>query len=284
MVIYGEVLFLENAITGAMLLWMTSHVCGLTMERNRWIMGSMLCGVFSFGLFLNNVGILWMVFIKLLFSLALMGICFHGKRLALTVLVFFVVSFLMGGITMGLAYTETFTWLHIMFGCSACTMVVWLMIQVMKDQWFRFQTRAAVTIVYQGKRIRGLGFVDTGNVLTEPFSGLPVCLVSRRLWNQLFLENQVQEKESLTLDYGTPDGRLGKLQLLRPDCMEIHWKHELCSYDVMIGRFLDEKSPDLWGGDCDVLIQGTLLEWSGLEGEKGEYFHDFNENQGNYVG
>ena len=49
-----------------------------------------------------------------------------------------------------------------------------------------------VYIEYQGKGLKCSGFEDSGNLLTEPFSGLPVMLVSRDMAEELLSEETVR--------------------------------------------------------------------------------------------
>ena len=56
MVVYGEVLFLENAIIGALLLWMTKRICGEEVSKTKLLLGAVLCGLYAFTLFQREIG------------------------------------------------------------------------------------------------------------------------------------------------------------------------------------------------------------------------------------
>ncbi|MBR4074111.1 MAG: sigma-E processing peptidase SpoIIGA, partial [Firmicutes bacterium] len=59
MVIYGEVLFLENAVVGALILWMTSRLCNEILSMHQMVLGSVLCGLYSFTLFQGEFHWIW---------------------------------------------------------------------------------------------------------------------------------------------------------------------------------------------------------------------------------
>ena len=56
MVIYGEILFMENAAAGALLLWMTKALCGCSWTGKRLLLGASLCGLYAFTLFQETQG------------------------------------------------------------------------------------------------------------------------------------------------------------------------------------------------------------------------------------
>ena len=53
MVVYAEYLFLENFITGLIILYFSGRICGRKTKKIRLCAGGALCGLFSFTLFVN---------------------------------------------------------------------------------------------------------------------------------------------------------------------------------------------------------------------------------------
>lgn len=47
-----------------------------------------------------------------------------------------------------------------------------------------------VSVVYQGRSIRGTALLDTGNELTEPFSGEPVCVADKVFFDRFFANGE----------------------------------------------------------------------------------------------
>ena len=106
MTVYGELLFLENFITGMVILYLTGKLCGRKRSRSGMVLGGLMCGSYSFVLFVPMV---WPAALagKLAFSLmAILAAFGYGGRIQYlkTVAVFYIVSFLMGGVTVGLMY------------------------------------------------------------------------------------------------------------------------------------------------------------------------------------
>ena len=106
MTVYGEALFLENFITGLVILYLTGKLCGRKRSRSGMALGGLMCGVYSFVLFIPMIFPAALAG-KLAFSLLVILAAFgYGNRQTYlkTVGVFYIVSFLMGGITVGLMY------------------------------------------------------------------------------------------------------------------------------------------------------------------------------------
>lgn len=278
MVIYGEILFLENAASGAILLWMTGRLCGCVFKKKRLIFGAVMCGVYAFSIF-QETGAAVSFLQKLLFSAVLMAACF-GKckagRFVLHMLVFYGLSFLMGGITMGLAgllaspasffkggfYLEHMTFLHIFSGCGATVLTVRLLLSFVRESRHRFQTRASVTVLYRGKEIKAGGFLDSGNLLMDPLRGRPVCLVTESLW--LRLAEAAGESSSLEgmreLSYRTASGEEDMLCVIPPDRIQIKREKGISSHRVTLAVVKKDGQERPWGAETDILLHGWLID------------------------
>ena len=267
MIIFGEILFLENALTGGILLILTGKLCGVSCSRGRLVVGSILCGMYSFTLFQGEIPILLSIMEILLFSMLLIRICFGVQRLVLSVLVFFSVSFLMGGMTMGLAnmmstpavaangsfYLEQMTFLHIASGVGATSIAVWLMLELLHDRRMRNKTICDVRIVYKGKNYFVSGFMDTGNQLYDTGSGTPVCLVSGDLWRQL----SDSGREIHQICYYDATGREDQLSVLRSAEIRIGTGKRERRYAAVLGIAAHQEEHWRWDG-CQILLHGCF--------------------------
>lgn len=195
MVIYGEYLFAENFITGYLILKLTGKICGLQALKGRLFLGSGLCGFYSFVLFLNGMPILFGLGLKISFSMVLIFFVFGKKekaRFKKMVLVFYLVSFALGGITIGMMYflgipgvsnnsslyIEQISYFNIAIGCAIAYLAINLFAQFIRGrQLDESGVIAQVEITLNGKKTVLRGMVDTGNFLTDPCSGKPVFLI-----------------------------------------------------------------------------------------------------------
>lgn len=195
MVVYAEYLFLENAVTGGMILLLTGKISGVRCRRGSLILGSVLCGLDSFALLWKEPDPVPVLLAKLGFSAVLVLIAFRPKKprpfLRIT-LVLYLVSFAMGGITIGMMYflgiagmtqnTAVYLgaagYLYILPGCIASWMILGFLADLIKGRLTQERTFADVEIVLEGRTTKLLGMVDTGNFLVDPLSGKPVMVIT----------------------------------------------------------------------------------------------------------
>jgi stage II sporulation protein GA (sporulation sigma-E factor processing peptidase) len=215
-VIYAEYLFLENAVTGAIILLLTGKISGIRSQKRLLVLGGILCGSYSFILFWDTLHPVLAILSKLGFSAALVLIVFQPKRLrpfARITLVFYLVSFAMGGITIGMmyflgiagvtrnssVYLGAAGYLYILLGCALTFLLFSIFAEFIRGRLIKERTFADVEIAMEGRSVTMKGMVDTGNFLSDPLTGKPVMIISASAAKQLlpeeFVDEAVKEKD-----------------------------------------------------------------------------------------
>jgi len=193
--VYGEVLFIENFITGWIILVLTARLRGYKLDKLRIATGSVMCGGFAFILF---VPLHWLMTLvsKLLFSVVIVLVVFGAKTLrnvVKTAGVFYVVSFLMGGTTIALMYMlkipgmtgngsfifKGVTFLQITAGIAVTWYLGSWLAGLLREKVLQQQVLHQVTVQIAGNEWQLKGMVDTGNSLVEPVTGWPVAVLSK---------------------------------------------------------------------------------------------------------
>lgn len=195
MSVYGEVLFAENCITGAVILLLTGKLSGYKPHKVRIAAGSVMCGIYSFILF---VPLSWYMAVatKLIFSVvAVMAVYGAGtwRSVIKNAGVFYTVSFLMGGVTVALMYMTGLPFMtangsFVLKGVNfvqitAGVAVTWYlgsgMATMLKEKRLRENVIKEVEIYISGKMWKMKALIDTGNFLKDPLTGYPVAVVSK---------------------------------------------------------------------------------------------------------
>lgn len=210
MVIYAEYLFLENAVTGGMILLLTGKISGIRCKKGLLVFGSMLCGIYAFILFWDTLNPAVALLSKLVFSAAVVYAVFRPKGpvpFARVTLVFYLVSFAMGGITIGMMYflgimgvtqnTAVYLgpmgYVYILFGCILTWIIFSFFAAFVKGRMVRERTWADVEIAMEGRSVAMKGMVDTGNFLKDPLTGKPVMIISSEAAKRFLPEELVAE-------------------------------------------------------------------------------------------
>lgn len=288
MVVYGELLFLENAMIGAVLLYLTGAICGSTggnTQRHgrrrtagttwkaagiRLAAGAVMCGAFSLVIFLDAKAPL-MLLMEAAFAVMVCAVVFGRGRAAgcrenatcrgnakrkgtgwrrpallwgflrrlpwQQALTFLLVTYFMGGITMGLLLVTDNTgiytaagiytgdmkagWLALFVGISFIT--VKQMIRTIKRKKFYSEHVFTTVISVAGRTVEAGAFLDTGNSLREPVSGRPVAVAGSELWQRMEATGLVTENRFCIVPYGTVGGG-GVLTAVRTDHIEVDGK------------------------------------------------------------
>ena len=211
MVVYGEILFMENTIIGAVLLYLTGEICRQSLRGPGLISGSIMCGAFSLVIFLGAKGAA-MVLMEVVFAVAVCTVAFGRKRKrgsrgcfsskvcsALQwekSIVFILVTYFMGGVVMGLLllmdqqgiytaagiYTgEMKAAMLAVFICLGYMTVIQI-IKTVRSRKLYEENSFHVVIDFGEGSIETRAFLDTGNHLKEPITGKPVAVASQELW------------------------------------------------------------------------------------------------------
>lgn len=212
MVIYAEYLFAENLITGGMILLLTGKLIGLTVKLQRLIPGSILCGLYAFVLFWDPVYAWLAVLSKVAFSVIIVKLVFHVKLwrpFLRTLLIFYLISLSMGGITIGVVYfmnfsgvtrnsaiyMDGFTYLQVTSGCLLTYLIFYFVASFFKERLTQSRTMGKVKITCFDKQVEVMGLVDTGNFLADPMTGKPVLVLSMQAARRLLPEEMIREMD-----------------------------------------------------------------------------------------
>ncbi|MCB6992491.1 sigma-E processing peptidase SpoIIGA [bacterium 210820-DFI.6.37] len=273
MTIYSEYLFLENFITGLIILILTGKLCGRRTGRLRIILGAAMCGAYSFILFVPLAAPAALAG-KLAFSLAVILAVFgyRGKRCyGKTVAVFYIVSFLMGGITVGIMYTAKVPGLSAngsvyLHGITYLQVAAGILVTWVTGSWLaefirgKLQKEKVFTdmeVEIAEKKWKLRAFVDTGNFLRDPVSGYPAAVLSASAGRCIV--NEVGEKllpRVCLIPYSSV-GKKGILQGIRPDRVTVSGKE---MEHIVLAISKEDFTSWKEGERYEVLLQQQILE------------------------
>lgn len=282
MTVYGELLFLENFITGMVILYLTGKLCGRKRSRSGMVLGGLMCGSYSFVLFVPMV---WPAALagKLAFSLmAILAAFGYGGRIQYlkTVAVFYIVSFLMGGVTVGLMYVtgapglaangsvylHQATWMQVAAGVFVTWVLGNWLADFIRGKLQKEKVFTSMEVEISGKKWEMRAFVDTGNFLRDPVSGKPAAVLSASCGKKLMEEVAGAGEESLetricVIPYSTV-GEKGILQGVRPDRVIVEGK----TIEKIV-LAISKEDFKRWNGQesYEVLLQQQIIEEGALE-------------------
>lgn len=279
--VYGEILFAENAVMGGVILYITALISEKLFGSRGYVfsgkgkikiaLGSVMCGAFSFVIFIPAV--------MELAAAAEAGFAFFvcflvlGKNILWKkVIVFILVTYSMGGITMALLLITKNSGMYTMTGIYTGDMKAGMLAlftgislfaakktveAVSRRKFYREHVFDAVihieNMVFDVK-----AFLDTGNSLKEPVRGLSVAVASDELWKRLETSGAVKLERICVIPYETVKSR-GIFEAVRIDYMMLNGRK--CSRCAVAKGDGDFKVTDRMetGIECGLLLSRDMI-------------------------
>ena len=223
MVIYGEYLFLENFITGGILLLFTGKLLRCKISKLRLLLGAVLCGAAGFAIFISAsppVGVLIRIGIAGAAVLFGFGGIDSPKGLLVRTSVFMALTLVSGGLVMALMlwqkipsisgakalYVSPMTYMRLMWAGSLALGFSYWTIRLIRKIRLDMKLCDVAEVEIDGKRFLLKAMIDTGNYLKEPVSGKPVALIAKGAAKKLgdFGSPGSPESQGNLGDFGSP--------------------------------------------------------------------------------
>ncbi|MBR4020600.1 MAG: sigma-E processing peptidase SpoIIGA [Firmicutes bacterium] len=204
MAIYGEYLFLENFAAGIIILFFTGKILGATIRPVPMMISGICCGAYAFVIFVPLGGLLsWIC--KGAFSSLMVWAAFrpdNRKKLLYGTMVFLGVTFFYGGIAIAFltsfsrtgvtaaagVYLSPLTYVSVTAAATGAALFLWFLLNILKTRRMDGRRIIETELILGTARWKLQGFIDTGNDLTDPLTGGPVCIVDRMLGQRMMKE------------------------------------------------------------------------------------------------
>ncbi|HBG22953.1 MAG: sigma-E processing peptidase SpoIIGA [Syntrophaceticus sp.] len=205
--VYVDMLFLINFLMDFVVLWAAARLAQVRVSIWRLFCGALIGAIYSILVLLPNLQYMSSIEMKFIVSI-IMAIAAYvplsWKKFGQVVFYFYLVAFTIGGAVLGIIY---------MVGSSTLTGVfnnlplsyLWLLIAVVaaaimgkygvayfKNSVLQDLLKVPIIIRIQGKELKAIGLVDTGNQLVDPLTGSPVVIVEYGILKR-YLPSELQE-------------------------------------------------------------------------------------------
>ncbi len=306
MIVYGELLFIENMIIGGVLLYLTGEICGRRndcgegsyashqLHAYKWRLqaGSIMCGLFSLVIFLD-AKVPLMMLMEVVFAACVCTVvfgckgCGDGKKASplrlpwRQAVVFILVTYFVGGITMGLLLVTRQPGIHTAVGiytgdmkAAALTLFICVgyvtvkqIIKTVRNKKLFTEHTYEAEIVIGEHIIKANAFLDTGNRLKDPLTGKPVAVASEEFWEKMMWEEMQNCGELANFEHMDISkvldirfavvpyeavGTKGMLEAIRTDHIEVAGRKT-------VGCLIAQGQRDFKIG-YDLLISGEMIE------------------------
>lgn len=231
MEVYAEYLFGENFLIGVLILYLSSRIGSLETSKKRLCFGGILCGFFSFIIFVQNIGMLLAICLKIMFSILLAYVSF-GKKLLKATIIIYIVSAFMGGMTIillyitrikgitnnAVLYINDISYMNVIFGVGVSCAIIMIFSEIIKAKQLKERIFTNITIELEGHKVTHKALIDSGNFLKEPITGKAVAIISSSAGKNLKnIENIDFDKRYCLIPYNSIGVKNGILEGYRVD-------------------------------------------------------------------
>ena len=198
MTVYIDEIFLENFILNFIILYATGLISKSKISFLKMTLGSVLGSICTVIYYVLQSQTYINIIIKIILSIVMIYISFTPKNykemLKLTVF-FYLTSFVFGGAAFSVIYMVntgkisiqngiligSYTIKTILIGIIIAFIIIVLAFKFIKSKFTKKDLLCNIIIKINEKKIETIGLVDTGNMLKEPITNIPVVVVEHNL-------------------------------------------------------------------------------------------------------
>ena len=202
MIVYLDVVLIENLCMNYIILFATSYI--LKIERNhiRIILSAFLGGIYAIAAYMEILEIYSNIFLKIILSIIMVYLAFNPKsikQLLKELVFFYLISFVFGGCAFALLYfvkpqnilirngTYVGTYplkIAILGGIVGFTITV-IALKLIKSRISKKDIFCNIDIYFGKNNIKTIAILDTGNMLKDPITQMPVIIVEKEILKEI---------------------------------------------------------------------------------------------------
>ena len=206
MTIYLDIIFVENILMNYIILFATLVKVKNKGQQIRLLMSGIIGSVYAIIVYLEILPIYSGIIAKAILSIVMVYIAFNPrniKQLFKQLLIFYLVSFIFGGCTFALIYfikpenvqmrngvfVGTYPIKVALIGGVIAFIITQIAFKINKNKLNTKNTLFNIQIYYDDKIINIKALLDSGNMLKDPVSGIPVIIIEKEIMYKIIPKN-----------------------------------------------------------------------------------------------
>ena len=214
MTIYLDVIFLENIVINYIILYVTGIISKVQIKQNRLFLGALIGAIYSVIYYLFKLKIYSSFIVKIILSIVIIYVAFNSnnfKDLLKKVLLFYLTSFVFGGAAIAIIYmvnsqnitiqngvlVGSYTLKTVLIGIVVAYFTIIFAFKIIKTKISKKDLICEIEVTLNNKKIRTIALIDTGNMLKEPITNLPVIVMEHTLLYDFFPKEILNNSEEI---------------------------------------------------------------------------------------
>ena len=214
MTVYLDIVFLENLCMNYVILLATGLICKSSVKHFRLILSSIIGSLYAVIAFLPILKIYTNILLKIILSITMIYLAFapkNVKEMLKKLMVFYLTSFAFGGCAFALLYfvkpenifmkngvlVGTYPIkIAILGGLLGFTLIV-TTFKIVKSKLSKKDMFCKLEIILEKKSQKITAMIDTGNMLKDPISRMPVVVVQKENLKEILPEEILDNIEKI---------------------------------------------------------------------------------------
>ena len=214
MTIYIDVVFLENLVMNSIILVASGIILKKKMKWIRIILASSLGAIYTIIGYISVLEIYSNLILKVILSILIIYIAFNPqtvKQLWKDVLIFYLTSFVFGGVAFALIYVVkpqdilmknglflgTYPLKTVLLAAIVAFIIIIAAFAIVKTKFSKKDMFCDVEVELNNKKIKTRAMIDTGNLLKEPITNTPVIVLEHTLLYECVPKEILDNLESI---------------------------------------------------------------------------------------
>ena len=214
MTIYIDVVFLENLVMNSIILVASGIILKKKMKWIRIILASSLGAIYTIIGYISVLEIYSNLILKVILSILIIYIAFNPqtvKQLWKDVLIFYLTSFVFGGVAFALIYVVkpqdilmknglflgTYPLKTVLLAAIVAFIIIIAAFAIVKTKFSKKDMFCDVEVELNNKIIKTRAMIDTGNLLKEPITNTPVIVLEHTLLYECVPKEILDNLESI---------------------------------------------------------------------------------------
>ena len=214
MTIYIDVVFLENLVMNSIILIASGIILKKKLKWIRILLASSLGAIYTIIGYISVLQIYSNLVLKVILSILIIYIAFNPqtvKQLWKDVLIFYLTSFVFGGVAFALIYVVkpqdilmknglflgTYPLKTVLLAAIVAFIIIIAAFAIVKTKFSKKDMFCEVEVELNNKKIKTRAMIDTGNLLKEPITNTPVIVLEHTLLYECVPKEILDNLESI---------------------------------------------------------------------------------------
>lgn len=214
MTIYLDVIFLENIVINYIMLYVTGIISKAQIKQKKLIAGALIGAIYSIIYYLLKLKLYSNCIIKIILSIVIIYVAFNSnsfKDLLKKVLLFYLTSFVFGGSAIAIIYmvnsqnitiqngvlVGSYTLKTVLIGIVVAYFTIFFALKIIKTKISKKDLICEIAVTLNNKEIKTKALIDTGNLLKEPITNMPVIVMEHSLLYDILPKEILNNSEEI---------------------------------------------------------------------------------------